>query len=40
MWWFIVRDKVVYETTTAYCLGGQNNEFSDIVLGHVKPPTP
>lgn len=40
MWWFIVRDKAAYETTTACCLGGQNNAFSDIVLGHAKPPTP
>jgi len=30
----------IYETTTACCLGGQNNAFSDIVLGHSKPPTP
>jgi hypothetical protein len=40
MWWFIIRDKVVHETTTVCCLAGQNNAFSDIVLGHAKPPTP
>jgi hypothetical protein len=40
MWWFIDRDKVVYETTTACYLGGQNKAFSDNTLELAKPPTP
>lgn len=41
MWWFIVRDKVVYEKkTTACCLGGKIMHFLTLYLDMQNHPPP